>query len=145
MLRFNLCCENGHHFFSWFASNETFDRLQAAQRIECTVCGVKKVEKALMAPSVSKGREKPVASGTSRGSVDIEAEVRRRITAYRRHIEETSDYVGMNFADEARAIHIGEAPERPIYGEARIDEAKALVAEGISVAPLPSLPKPQTN
>ena len=145
MLRFNLCCENGHHFFSWFASNETFDRLQAAQRIECTVCGVQKVEKALMAPSVSKGREKPVASGTRPGAMDIEAEVRRRITAYRRHVEETSDYVGVNFADEARAMHIGEAPERPIYGEARIDEAKALVAEGIPVAPLPPLPKPQTN
>lgn len=145
MIRFNLCCENNHHFFSWFASNEMFDRLQSEGRIECTVCGVKKVEKALMAPSVSKGRSKPVASGTAPQPADIEAEVKRRIGAYRRHIEETSDYVGVNFADEARAMHIGEAPERPIYGEARIDEAKALRAEGIPVAPLPFIPKTKTN
>lgn len=144
MIRFNLCCENGHHFFSWFASNETFERLKAAERIECTVCGVKKVEKALMAPSVSNSREKP-AKGTPDKPLDIEAEVTRRIKAFRRHVEENSDYVGMNFAAEARAMHVGEAPERPIYGEARIDEAKALAAEGIPVAPLPFVPKAQTN
>ncbi len=144
MIRFNLCCENGHHFFSWFASNETFERLQAADRIECTVCGVKKVEKALMAPSVASSREKP-----TRGEPDspqkIEAEVANRIAAFRRHVEENSDYVGVNFAAEARAMHIGEAPERPIYGEAHIDEARKLAAEGIPVAPLPFVPKAQTN
>lgn len=144
MIRFNLCCENGHHFFSWFASNETFERLQAAERIECTVCGVKKVEKALMAPAVATGRDKPTA-GADDKQPDIETEIARRIAAYRRHVEETSDYVGLNFATEARAIHHGEAPERPIYGEARIDEARALVREGIPVAPLPVIPKPQVN
>ncbi len=140
MIRFNLCCENGHHFFSWFASNETFERLQTSGRIECTVCGVKKVEKALMAPSVATSREKP-AKGAPDKPLSIEAEFERRIKAYSRHIEENSDYVGVNFAAEARAMHVGEAPERPIYGEARIDEAKALAAEGIPVAPLPFLPK----
>lgn len=148
MIRFNLCCDNGHHFFSWFASNETFDRLQAAGRIECTVCGVKKVEKALMAPSVAKGRDSSSGSAPEGGANeprDIEAEVSRRIAAFRRHIEENSDYVGVNFADEARAIHIGEAPVRPIYGEARIEDARALAAEGIPVAPLPFIPRPQTN
>jgi len=144
MIRFNLCCENGHHFFSWFASNEMFERLQAGGRIECTVCGVKKVEKALMAPSVATSRDKP-AKGAPDKPLDIEAEVTRRIKAFRRHVEENSDYVGVNFAAEARAIHVGEAPERPIYGEARIEEAKALAAEGIPVAPLPFVPKAQTN
>jgi len=144
MIRFNLCCDNGHHFFSWFASNDTFERLQAAGRIECTVCGVKKVEKALMAPSVASRREKPGAN-TIPTPQSIEAEVTRRIAAFRRHVEENSDYVGVNFASEARAMHVGEAPERPIYGEARIEEAKALAAEGIPVAPLPFVPKAQTN
>lgn len=144
MIRFNLCCENGHHFFSWFASNETFERLKASERIECTVCGVKKVEKALMTPSVASSREKPAKDAPDK-PLDIEAEVTRRIRAFRRHVEENSDYVGVNFASEARAMHVGEAPERPIYGEARIDEAKALAAEGIPVAPLPFVPKAQTN
>ncbi|KPQ07996.1 MAG: hypothetical protein HLUCCA12_02685 [Rhodobacteraceae bacterium HLUCCA12] len=144
MIRFNLRCDNGHHFFSWFASNETFERLQSADRIECTVCGVKKVEKALMAPAVSGAREKPDESAVEK-TPGIEAEIARRIAAYRRHVEENSDYVGMNFVAEARAMHQGEAPERPIYGEARIAEAKALVSEGIPVAPLPFVPKAQPN
>ncbi|MCC5972035.1 MAG: DUF1178 family protein [Pararhodobacter sp.] len=144
MIRFNLRCENGHHFFSWFASNDMFERLQQAERIECTVCGVKKVEKALMAPSVTSSRRKP-AEGTPDKPQTTEAEIASRIAAYRRHVEENSDYVGLNFASEARAIHYGEAPERPIYGEARIDDAKALSREGIPVAPLPFVPKTQTD
>jgi len=144
MIRFNLCCDNGHHFFSWFASGETFERLQAAGRIECTVCGSMKVEKALMAPSVSTSRD-AVGAGAQAEPQTPEAALIHRLAAYRRHVEENSDYVGVNFASEARAMHSGEAPERPIYGEARIDEAKALAAEGIPVAPLPFIPKARTN
>jgi hypothetical protein len=51
----------------------------------------------------------------------------------------------MSFAAEARAMHLGEAPERPIHGEARLDEARALVDEGVPVAPLPFLPRNRTN
>ncbi len=67
------------------------------------------------------------------------------IAELRRKIEESSDYVGMNFASEARAIHQGEAPERPIYGEAKMDEARALIEEGVPVAPLPFMPNRKTN
>lgn len=144
MIRFNLCCDNGHHFFSWFASGETFERLQAAGRIECTVCGDKSVAKALMAPAVASGRE-TAAQGTETAPQTPEDALLRRLAAYRRHVEENSDYVGVNFVTEARAMHAGEAPERPIYGEARIDEAKALAAEGIPIAPLPFIPKAKTN
>ena len=63
----------------------------------------------------------------------------------RRHVEENSDYVGLSFAAEARKIHEGEAPERNIWGEAKPDEAKALIEDGIPVAPLPFLPKRQAN
>jgi len=60
-------------------------------------------------------------------------------------VEKNSDYVGMNFASEARAMHDGEQPTRSIYGEARPEEAKALIEDGIRVAPLPFMPKRQTN
>ena len=55
----------------------------------------------------------------------------------RNHVEANSDYVGKDFASEARAMHVGDAPERPIYGEARVEEAKALIEDGVPVAPLP--------
>jgi hypothetical protein len=63
----------------------------------------------------------------------------------RKHIEKTSDYVGTDFAKEARKIHEGEAPDRAIYGEAKADDAKKLIADGVPVAPLPFLPNRKTN
>jgi hypothetical protein len=63
----------------------------------------------------------------------------------RRKIEQNSDYVGMNFAKEARAMHDGTAPERAIYGEARPEEARKLLEDGIPVAPLPFIPGRKTN
>jgi hypothetical protein len=67
------------------------------------------------------------------------------LAAMRRHVEENSDYVGLSFAAEARAIHEGRSPERNIWGEAKPDEAKALIEDGIPVAPLPFLPKRSAN
>ena len=55
----------------------------------------------------------------------------------RKKIEDNSEDVGTNFAAEARAIHSGDAPERSIYGEAKIQDAKSLIDDGISVTPLP--------
>jgi hypothetical protein len=63
----------------------------------------------------------------------------------RRKVEENSEYVGLNFAAEARAMHEGTIDERSIYGEAKPDEARALLEDGIPVAPLPFMPKRQAN
>ncbi|MGB2894495.1 MAG: DUF1178 family protein, partial [Albidovulum sp.] len=67
------------------------------------------------------------------------------LAALRRQVEETSEYVGLNFAAEARAMHEGRVPERSIYGEAKADEARRLVEDGIPVAPLPFVPARKTN
>jgi hypothetical protein len=72
---------------------------------------------------------------------DVEA----ALAALRRQIEANSDYVGLNFAAEARRIHAGDAPERSIYGEARADDARALIEDGVPVAPLPFVPGRKTN
>lgn len=63
----------------------------------------------------------------------------------RKHVEENADYVGGNFADEARAMHDGLSPERAIYGEARPEQARALIDEGIPVATLPFAPLRKAN
>jgi hypothetical protein len=63
----------------------------------------------------------------------------------RKKVEDNSENVGTNFAAEARAIHDGDAPERSIYGEAKIEDAKALVEDGINVTPLPWGNKGKTN
>lgn len=55
----------------------------------------------------------------------------------RRQVEQNSDYVGMSFAAEARAMHEGRSPERAIHGEAKLEDARKLLEDGIPVAPLP--------
>lgn len=69
----------------------------------------------------------------------------KALSDMKKHVEDNSDYVGMNFAKEARKIHDGDAPERSIYGEAKPEEAIKLIEDGVPVAPLPFVPKRKAN
>jgi hypothetical protein len=130
MIKFTLACSDGHRFESWFKSGVAYDDLRARNLVTCPECGTPDVEKSVMAPSVATARK---------------ASAREKLKALRAHVEANSDYVGSNFASEARAMHLGERPERTIHGEANLAEAKALVAEGVPVMPLPFIPKRKTN
>lgn len=143
MIRYALTCDNDHGFESWFQSAEAFERLRGIGKVTCTTCGSDKVEKTLMAPSVRPARKAAVKEATSISKPASQAE--EMLAKARRHLEENSDYVGMNFVSEARAIHDGLAPERSIYGEARVEEAKKLIEDGVPVAPLPFVPTRKTN
>lgn len=128
MIRYDLKCSKGHRFESWFGSSADYDKLMASKMVSCVVCGDAEVEKAIMAPRVAKG-ERPLSAPASPAE--------QAVKELRKKIEDNADNVGTNFAAEARAIHEGDAPERPIYGEAKIEEAKSLIDDGIPVAPLP--------
>ena len=141
MIRYDLKCPEGHEFDSWFQSAEAFDALRAAGHLSCAICGSTAVEKCIMAPAVRPARlagEKPKLKEPQN---DVEA----ALAEVRRQIEENSDYVGLNFAAEARRMHEGQIEERAIYGEAKADDARALLEDGIPVAPLPFVPKRQAN
>jgi len=160
MIRYSLKCDQDHSFESWFASAEAFEKLLAAGMLTCTLCGSPHVEKALMAPAVRPARKSAAApadetpapqDGTAKAPAELphlsapQNVMEEAIAAMRRTIEEHSDYVGKDFADEARAIHTGEAPRRAIHGEANPDEARALIEEGVPVTPLPFLSRRKTN
>ncbi len=129
MIRYALRCADGHKFDSWFASGADFARLSDARMLSCAVCGDADVEKDLMAPGVRQAAEAPL-SAPATPSEQALADLRRRIVA-------ASENVGRDFAAEARRIHDGEAPARPIIGEAHPAEARALIADGVPIAPLP--------
>ncbi|MBY8976708.1 DUF1178 family protein [Rhodobacteraceae bacterium NNCM2] len=130
MIRYELNCDRKHRFESWFASSAGFDEQVERGLVTCPQCGSDKVTKAIMAPAVAgKSEESAPLAQTS----PAEAALR----ALRKKIEAESDYVGKDFVSEARKIHIGEAEDRAIWGEASHDDAKALKDEGIPVAPLP--------
>lgn len=134
MIRYQLKCEQGHQFDGWFRSSDGFEAMLKAQQVSCTACGSSDVQKSLMAPTVAAAESKAKPAG--------EKEALRKL---REHIEKNSDYVGLRFVDEARAMHDGEKPSRAIHGEARPEEARKLIEEGVPVAPLPFIPRQKTN
>jgi hypothetical protein len=149
MIRYTLKCDAEHSFDSWFQNAEGFAALQASGALACPVCGSVTVEKSLMAPAVRPARKaaQPDAPAlTDKPSLAAPAsELEAAMAELKLQIEANSDYVGMNFAAEARAMHAGEAPERPIHGEAKPEEARKMMEEGLPVAPLPFLPARKVN
>lgn len=140
MIHYALKCGGGHGFESWFQSSAAFDKLQTARLVACPVCGDTDIGKSLMAPSVNSD---PAEGAPNLGKPA--SEVEQALATMRRQIEENSEYVGMGFATEARAIHEGLAPERSIWGETRADEARRLIEDGVPVAPLPFMAKRRAN
>lgn len=139
MIRYTLRCRDGHEFEGWFRSSDGFDALRLAGQVACTHCGSTAVEKAPMAPAVPSDR-------ANRGTSDRAAperpptmaqRVEQSLAELRRQVEANSDYVGMRFVQEARAMHEGRLPERAIHGEARVEDARKLIEDGVPVAPLP--------
>lgn len=139
MIRYDLKCDADHSFDSWFQSADAFDTLLKAGHVTCATCGSAKVTKTLMAPSVKTARKTEGALSTP------ESEMEQKLSELRNHVEENSDYVGLNFAAEARKMHDGEEPHRAIYGEAKFEDAKSLIEDGVPVAPLPFRPKQKAN
>jgi hypothetical protein len=133
MIRYALVCESGHGFEGWFGASADFDDQASRGMLACPVCASPDVRKQIMAPAVS-GTRKHHAAGLPAKAQAMMAEALGQV---RRHVEENFDYVGDSFATEARLIHEGKSEERGIYGEASPTEVKALLSDGVPVAPLP--------
>jgi hypothetical protein len=134
LVRYQLLCDQDHEFEGWFSSSADYERQEAEHLVPCPVCGSGQVRRAVMAPAVAR---------RDRGAHDLAA-IAAKVRA---HVRDNFEHVGERFADEARAIHDGEAPDRPIWGQTSIAEAKALADEGLPVAPLPDAfaPTPPTK
>ena len=145
MIVFDLKCAKDHVFEAWFRDSATFQDQAKAGKVPCPICGSTKVEKALMAPSLAGARKKdepkPVMSAKAAKESQKATEVRQALTQLRQTVEENFDYVGQEFAEEARKIHYGETETRNIYGETSQEEAKSLDDEGIEVSRIPWLPR----
>ena len=158
MIRYSLKCPDAHEFDSWFQSAEAFDKLAAASMLSCPQCGSKDVHKAIMAPRIgpthkSADTGEATAADTAPPSNPGEmhalsapaSPAEAAMQELKKQIQEHSEYVGTDFAQEARKIHDGDAPERSIYGEAKPEEARKLVEDGVPVTPLPFVPNRKTN
>ena len=135
MIRYRLICSQDHEFDAWFRDGAGYDRQVKRQQVTCPHCGDVDVTKAIMAPGIVS------SAGADKFAEAKAQEVARRILAavgkLQDTVEQECEYVGDQFADEARAIHYGDAEERGIYGEASDDEAAELEDEGIDFIRLP--------
>jgi len=137
MIRFALICDRGHDFDAWFGSGDAYDQQAGARAVVCPCCGSAEVKKAPMAPAVRRATAEPAEP--------LEVTQRKKTYAFlkdlRAHLEANAEHVGPAFPEEARKMRYGEAEARSIYGEASLEEARALKEEGIPAVPLPPLPK----
>jgi hypothetical protein len=158
MIRYALACSKGHAFESWFRDSASYDEQVARGLVSCPHCGVTKVEKQIMAPSVARTdrdivavpAEMPAPAPVEAPSAapfalmgEREQAFRALLRAVKEHVKSTAEHVGPRFADEARKMHEGLTEFRAIYGEATAEEAKALAEEGIDAVAIPWLPDDQ--
>lgn len=152
MIRYALACDDDHGFEAWFSSSDAYDDQVARGLVECPHCGSTQVRKQIMAPAVRTSRSKearsrealetvrpdaPDRTPDAAPSINAPAEFEAVARKVRAHIRSHYDYVGEDFARQARAIHAGDAPQRLIYGETTPAERARLEDEGVPCAPLP--------
>lgn len=146
MIVFDLACADGHRFEGWFGSSADYEEQRARGLLVCPSCGSGEVNKAPMAPAVpAKGNARtdvlPLAAPAQQmANAPMPPQVQKALAALAKAQAEalkSSTWVGDKFAEETRKMHYGERDEAPIHGQASLAEAKALIEEGVPVAPLP--------
>lgn len=162
MIHYELRCAEGHGFDGWFRGSANFDAQADAGLVVCPVCASTRVSRALMAPFVPRratpsGRVAaqeaasetravavPAAARPAAAPAPMPDQLRAALQRLRAEVEQSCDYVGPRFAEAARAIHDGDEPPRPIYGEATQTEAEALAEDGIEIASIPWIPRAES-
>ena len=139
MIRFSLACEKDHEFDGWFSSSDDYEKQLKRGLVTCPHCNSPKVQKTLMAPSVSTSRQKDAIAVTTAN--DAQRAVLTEMKQLRDKIVNNSEDVGKEFPEEARKIHYGESDARAIYGEATRDDVESLLDEGVEIVPLPPVPE----
>ncbi len=151
MIHYQLRCGQAHEFDGWFKDSATFEKQAKRGLVECPQCGSTAVERALMAPAVATREpvpaprpdvqkpapEVPAVAATGR----MPAQVLAMLQRMRAEVEKHCDYVGTEFADEARKMHRGESEHRAIYGETTPEQAESLADEGLEVTAIPWVPR----
>jgi hypothetical protein len=142
MILYQLKCHRGHAFDAWFLNGATYDSQQASGDVSCPHCGTTGISKAPMAPNISRGLSDPskgdtADDGSENRAQEVVEKILEAVDGLRQEIEGNCDYVGDEFAEEAKRIHYGETEERGIYGEATEEEAEDLDDEGVEFFRVP--------
>ena len=128
MIVFDLhCSASGDKFEAWFRSNADFERQREQGLVQCPVCQSSQVTKAPMAPRVPR-------KGDAGGGKSVAI---ARLASLQAEMLRDSKWVGDEFAETARAMHLGEIDTKRVHGEATVEQARSLSEDGVPIAPLP--------
>ncbi len=139
MIKYNLKCNNKHEFESWFSSSKEFEKLRKKNLIECIYCKSKKVEKSIMSPVVLNKEEKI----EQKKSLENFKKVQTELIKIRKFVEKNFENVGKNFPREVRNVYYDNRKNKNIYGQATPKDAEELREEGIEIASIPWVDKPE--
>ena len=131
MIKYNLICECGKTFESWFSSSDEHDALRRKKLINCIYCDSTLVRKSIMSPNL------PSKSNKKSKKIQLEKNIKKQLLEFRKYIEKNCKDVGNNFAQEARNIHYDNKTSKGIYGKATSEETNELLEEGIDVINVP--------
>ena len=134
MIKYNLKCESGHEFESWFSDSEEFDKLNKKKLLDCIYCLSKKIDKSIMAPMISSPKDR-----------DDQIEIigkdykneKNKLLKLRRYIEKNFDYVGKDFSKKVREVYYDKKNKKAIYGTTTQEERQELADEGIDLLSIP--------
>ena len=139
MIVFNLICKIcSVEFEGWFENTKEFNNQKRKKIINCPSCDSTSITKSLSAPNLP-------AKNNSKKNIQLKKAFSNNIKKYKKIVEKNFEYVGDKFTEEAKKMKYGEKEERPIYGEATIEETKELAEEEINVVPLPWAPTKKIN
>ncbi len=141
MIQYRLKCTNGHRFDAWFLDGATYDRQSAVGGISCPFCGDDQIGKAPMAPNLARSKNDKQIEPAELRATEVAERILNAVNRLRKKVEENCEYVGDNFAEEARSIYYGETEKRGIYGEASEQETVDLEEEGIEFFRIPIVPR----
>ena len=135
MIKYKLICKDCNNYFdSWFSSSKEYEKLKKKNFLNCYICDSINVQKTLMSPNVLTLKNK--------SKINIEDDkykkIKKRINEYQKFIQKNFNYVGENFAYEARSIHYkNKKKSKGIYGSATKEELKELTEERIEAEIIP--------
>ena len=135
MIKYNLICECGKVFESWFQNSKKFDSLSKRKLINCIYCESTAVKKSVMAPNLTSKSNKSLKKNK------LEKNIKKQLREFRKYIEKNCRNVGDNFTQEARSIHYDKKSSEGIYGRASPEETSELLEEGIEVSTIPWVDK----
>ena len=131
MIKYNLICECGKTFESWFSSSDGYETLWRKKFINCIYCNSTLVKKTVMAPNLY-GKTNKISKNTK-----LEKKIKTQLLEFRKYIEKNCKNVGDNFPQEVRSIHYDKKTSKGIYGRSTPEETAELLEEGIDVATIP--------